>query len=215
METTPKVLPVIVEADLPDGLDAPRRGTLDLLVASDDRETAVELPAGAIAQAMSEDEYRLVVPDSWAVPGSAAELHGRPWIVGPGHAAGARAFARFAALHGIEPSVRHQARQPSAIQVLVAGGLGAAVLPAYVATRLRGAVVTGLAVPGQTVVRLLVRTGPGGPPPAVRAARLAIRQAGLDAVERYAASGLAPHDPVVSARLTDPSERTSAERTAD
>jgi DNA-binding transcriptional LysR family regulator len=210
-QSQPEVQPVIVEADQPDGLDALRRGTLDLLVLQDDRETAVELPAGVSAQAMSEDEYRLVVPESWPVPESAAQLHGRPWIVGPEHTAGARAFARFAALHGIEASVRHQARQPTAVRVLVAGGLGAAVLPAFVATRLPGAVVSTLEVPGRAVIRLLLRTGPGGPSPAVRAARLAIRQAGLDAVERYAASGLAPHDPVVRARLTDPSEEAAAD----
>ena len=202
----PDVQPVIVEADQLDGLDALRRGTLDVLVLSDDRATAVKLPPGVIAYAMNEDEYRLVVPREWPTVTSPADLGGRPWIVGPDHSATARSFTRFAALHGIEPSVRHQARQPSAVQVLLTGGLGAAVLPAFVATRLRDAVVTPVQVPGSYIVRVLMRSGPGGPSPAVRAAYRAIHQAGIDATERYAATGLAPREPIVTARLTDPSQ---------
>jgi DNA-binding transcriptional LysR family regulator len=203
----PQVQPVIVEADQADGLDGLRRGTLDLLVLSDDRDTAVRPPAGALARALTEDDYRLVVPDSWPEPHEAADLDGRPWILAPEHAASGRAFARFAALHGLEPAVRHQARQPSAVQVLLAGGLGAAVLPAFVAARLRKAVVTDVPVPGRYLVRILMRTGAaGGPAPAARAAELAVRQAALDATERYAATGLAPREPVIRARLTDPSE---------
>jgi hypothetical protein len=47
----------------------------------------------------------------------------------------------------------------------------------------------------------------GGPSPAVRAVQRAIRQAGLDSMERYAATGLAPREPIVSGRVRDPSER--------
>lgn len=202
----PELQPIVIEADQLDGLRALRDSTLDLLVLSDDRTTAVALPPGVQARAMNEDEYRLVVPAGWPVPSEARELDGRPWIVGPAHSASGRACARFLSLHGIEPEVRHQARQPSAVQALVAGGLGAAVLPAFVAARLSGAVVTTIPVPGRYLVRMLLRGGPGGPPPAVRAAGLALRQAALDATEQYAATGLAPREPVVSARLLDPSE---------
>jgi hypothetical protein len=205
-EYQPRVQPVIVEADQTDGLDGLRRGTLDLLLLSDDRGTAVPLPPGVLARVLNEDDYRLVVPASWPKPREPADLVGRPWIVAPEHSASGRAFARFAALHGLEPAVRHRARQPSAVQVLLAGGLGAAVLPTFVATRLRQATVTDLPVPGHYLVRMLMRTGPAGPSAAVRAAELAIRQAAMDATERYAASGLAPREPVVSARLLDPSE---------
>ena len=202
----PDLEPVIVEADQPDGFDALRRGTLDLLVITDDRETALPLPTGVVAQLMNDDDYRIVVPESWPQPESPADLDGRPWVLGPEHTAGVRAFARFSALHGVTPSVRHQARQPAAIRTLVAGGLGAAVLPTFVAARLTGAVAAPFEVPGRCIVRLLTRTGPGGPSPAARAARSAIRQAAFEAVLRYAESGLAPREPEIRARLLDPSE---------
>ena len=205
-ENHPQLQPIVVEADQLDGLRALRNSTLDLLVLSDDRTSAVALPPGVQGRVLNEDEYRLVVPASWSLPNSPGELDGRPWIVGPAHTASGRACARFLSLHGIEPEVRHEARQPSAVQALVAGGLGAAVLPAFVAARLRATVATPIPVPGSYLVRMLLRGGPGGPPPAVRAAGLAIHQAALDATEQYAASGLAPREPVVSARLLDPSE---------
>lgn len=203
----PQVRPMIVEADQTDGLEGLRRGTLDVLILSDDRQTAVDLPPGVTARAMNEDEYKLVVPASWPVPHEPVQLDGRPWIVAPDYAASGRAFARFATEHGIEPSERHRVRQPSAVQVLIAGGLGAAVLPAFVASRLHKALVTEIPVTGLYLVRILLRGGPGGAPsPAVRAANLALRQAVVDATERYAALGVAQREPVVSARLLDPSE---------
>ena len=142
-----------------------------------------------------------------AAPESPRELHGLPWILGPEHSATARTFARFAASHGITPSVCHQARQPSAVRALVAGGLGVAILPVFVATRLPEAVRAPFPVPGGYIVRVLMRTGPGGPSPAVRAAWRAIREAGLDAMERYAATGLAPREPIVTGRVLDPSQQ--------
>lgn len=206
-EIQPLVQPVIVEADQFDGLDALRRGTLDVLLLSDDRDTAVELPPGVTAQALIEDDYRIVLPRDWPVCESPKDLHDRPWVVGPEYSATGRAFARFAALHGIVPSVRHQARQPSAVRALVVGGLGAALLPMFVAAPIREAVAGRFAVPGRYLVRVLMRTGPGGPSPAVRAAWRAIREAGLDAMERYAETGVAPREPTVSGRVLDPSLR--------
>ena len=210
-EIQPLVQPVIVEADQFDGLDALRRGTLDVLVLSDDWDTAVRLPPGVTAHALIEDDYRVVLPKGWPVPGSPRDLHDRPWVVGPEYSAIGRAFARFAALHGIVPSVRHQARQPSAIRALVAGGLGASLLPMFVAVQSREAATAPFPVPGRYIVRVLMRTGPGGPSPAVRAAWRAIRQAGLESMERYAETGLAPREPIVSGRVLDPSRRAEPE----
>jgi DNA-binding transcriptional LysR family regulator len=214
-EIQPEVQPVIVEADQHDGLDALRRGTLDMLILSDDRDTAVDLPPGVTALALLEDDYALVLPKSWPTPQSPLDLRGLPWIVGPDHSATARAFARFAASYGIVPSTRHQARQPSAVRALVAGGLGAAILPVFVATRLPEAARAPFPVPGGYIVRVLMRTGPGGPSPAVRAAWRAVREAGLDAMERYAATGLAPREPIVSGRVLDPSQRARPETGTD
>jgi hypothetical protein len=98
--------------------------------------------------------------------------------------------------------------------VLVAGGLGASLLPMFVATRLREAAAAPFPVPGRYIVRVLMRAGPGGPSPAVRATYLALRQAGLYAMERYAASGLAPREPIVSGRVLDPSRRSETERSS-
>jgi len=51
-----------------------------------------------------ESRYRIVVPESWPTPSTPAELDGRAWVGAPPQTARGRAFARFAAEHGITPS---------------------------------------------------------------------------------------------------------------
>lgn len=204
-ETHPSVESSLVEVDHGDGLRALRRGELDVLVMSDDRDTAVPLPAGVVAHVMLEAEYRLVVPEGWTVPTVPAEISGRPWIGAPEGSARARAFDRFAAEHGVVPSARHVAAQPSAVQALLDGRCGAVILPSFLAERLRDARITRLPVSGSYIVRVLRHSGPGGPAPVAQAAVWALQQAVLDAAERFAESGLAERDPV-QRRLRDPSE---------
>ncbi|MFJ6135502.1 LysR family transcriptional regulator [Kitasatospora sp. NPDC092286] len=200
----PQVRPRFVETGLPDGLQRLRLGGLDVLVITDDRDTAVPLPPAVRAWVLSEDEYRVVVPDGWDLPGHPAELSGRPWIGAPEQSARARAFARFAAAHGVVPSVEHVAEHPTALAALLAGQAGALIMPAYHAALLDRAKVAGLPVTGSLITRVLHRTGHAPGAPAARAAADALRQAARDHAEAVTAGAPAGRDIVVR-RLHDPS----------
>ncbi|MFI9273282.1 LysR family transcriptional regulator [Kitasatospora sp. NPDC052896] len=201
----PGITPRIVETGLVEGLRRLRLGELDVLVISDDRETAVPLPPSVRARVLIEDEYRLVVPDGWQTPSGAAELSGRPWISAPAHTARARAFARLAAEHHIVPCLEHLAEHPLTVQALLAGQLGAAIMPAYFAAQLERARVTAVPVAGRLIARVLYRTSPVAGGALARAALEALRQAGRDHAEQEAVAGRAVREALVGS-LRDPSE---------
>lgn len=201
--THPGLRPALVESGPRDGLHGLRLGALDVLVLADDRDQPVPLPAGVGAMLLLEDEYRLVVPDAWETPAHPADLAGRPWVDAPPDSARGRALARFAALHGLVTGGGHQAHSNLSVQALVAGGLGAAILPAFTAGRLLHATVTGIPVPGQYLLRALHHGS--RPTPAVRATLAALQHALLVAADAAARDGWLRRDPVVR-RLTDPSE---------
>ncbi|MFF2958997.1 LysR family transcriptional regulator [Streptomyces sp. NPDC057963] len=205
----PKVEPRFVEAGLPDGLRQLRLGELDVLVITDDRETALPLPPSVQAQVLSEDDYRVVVPATWDVPTAAAELSGRPWIGAPAHSARGRAFARFANAHEVVPSVEHLADHLMAVQALLAGQVGAAVLPAYLAAQLENVTVTTLPVTGSQITRTLFRTGHGGSAAAARVVAEALKQAARDYAEAATVAGRTRGD-IVIRPLHDPSEAPPA-----
>ncbi|MBC3839242.1 hypothetical protein GXW82_00620 [Streptacidiphilus sp. 4-A2] len=106
----PHLKPRFAEAGLLEGLQQLRLGELEVLVITDDRDTALPLPPGVQAQVLSEDEYRVVVPASWAAPATATDLSDASWISAPSYSARGRAFARFATVHGVSPSVEHLRR---------------------------------------------------------------------------------------------------------
>ncbi|OMI40803.1 LysR family transcriptional regulator [Streptomyces sparsogenes] len=193
----PRLEPRFVEAGLTDGLRQLRLGEVDVLVITDDRDTAVPLPPAVGAQMLSEDEYRVVVPAAWDTPATAAELSGRPWISAPEHSARGRAFARFAHTHGVEPSVEHLADHMIAVQAMLAGQVGAAVLPAFLAAQFDHVTVTALPVHGSQITRMLYRTGHGGGATASRAVVDALRQAARDHAEAATAAGRVKGDIVV------------------
>ncbi|MFF1646068.1 LysR family transcriptional regulator [Streptomyces sp. NPDC058240] len=201
----PRVEPRFVEAGLPDGLRQLRLGELDVLVVTDDRDTALPLPPSVRAQVLSEDYYRVVVPATWDVPTAAAGLSGRPWISAPAHSARGRAFARFASVHGIVPSVEHLADHMISVQTLLAGQLGAAVLPAHFAARLEQVTVTTLPVTGSQITRTLYRTGHGGTAAAARVVADALQQAARDHAEAATVAGHTRGDIIVRT-LHDPTE---------
>jgi DNA-binding transcriptional LysR family regulator len=204
-ERHPLITPRFVETGLLDGLDRLRLGELDLLVISDDRQTAVPLPPSVRARVLIEDAYHLVVPEGWAMPTDAAELSGRPWISAPAHTARGRAFARFAAVNRIVPSVEHLAEHPAAVRALLAGQLGAVIMPAYFAAQLKPAQVTAIPVPGSLIARVLHRSRAAGGAAAAGAAVAALLQAGRDHAEREAVAGRAVREAVIRP-LRDPSE---------
>ncbi|MDH6578543.1 LysR family transcriptional regulator [Kitasatospora sp. MAP5-34] len=201
----PGVEPRFVETGLSDGLRQLRLGELDVLVISDDRDTVVPLPPSVRARVLSEDEYRVVVPAGWTVPADAAELSGRPWISAPAPSARGRAFARFASAHGIVPSVEHLADHVIVVRALLAGQVGAAILPAYLAAQLEQVTVTGLPVTGRLIARTLYRTG-HDTAAAARVAVDALQQAALDDAEAATDAGHAKKDIIVR-RLHDPTDR--------
>ncbi|MFI6685234.1 LysR family transcriptional regulator [Streptomyces sp. NPDC050485] len=201
----PRVEPRFVEAGLPDGLRQLRLGELDVLVVIDDRDTAVPLPPSVRARVLSEDSYRVVVPATWDVPTGAAELSGRPWISAPAHSARGRAFARFASVQSVVPSIEHLADHMGAVEALLAGQVGAAVMPAYFAAQLEQATVTSLPVTGSQITRTLFRTGHGGAAAAARVAADALKQAARDYAEAATVTGGAKGDITVRP-LRDPTE---------
>ncbi|MEE1840504.1 LysR family transcriptional regulator [Streptomyces sp. NPDC007076] len=201
----PRIEPRFVEAGLPDGLRQLRLGELDVLVMTDDRDTALPLPPSTRAQVLSEDHYRVVVPAAWEEPSAAAELSGRPWISAPAHSARGRAFARFAGVHGVVPSAEHLADHMIAVQALLAGQLGAAVLPAHFAAQLEQVTVTALPVTGSQITRTLHRTGPGATAAAARVVADALQQAARDHAEAATLTGRTKGDIIVRT-LHDPTE---------
>ncbi len=196
-----------MECGLPDGLRQLRLGELDVLVISDDRDTAIPLPPSVRAQVLSEDEYRVVVPATWTVPATAAGLSGRPWISAPAHSARGRAFARFANAHGVVPSVEHLADHVVAVRALLAGQVGAAILPAFLAAQLEHVTVTTLPVTGSLIARTLHRTGHAGTA-AARVAADALLQAARDHAEAATSTGDVKGDIIVR-RLHDPADRSA------
>lgn len=185
----PQVEPRVVEAGLPDGLRQLRLGELDVLVITDDRDTALPLPPAVRAQVLSEDEYRVAVPAGWDVPATAADLTGRPWIGASAHSARGRAFARFASAYGVTPSVEHLADDMLVVGALLAGQVGAAVLPAYLASQLDQVTVTALPVTGSQITRTLYRTGHDGAAAAAKAAVDALQQAAREYAEAITVDG--------------------------
>lgn len=165
MERHPGLVPRVLETDFDAGLAMIRGGLLDVLVITDDRDTAVPVPPGCAARVLAEDEYRIVIPDSWKRPSDAAELSDRPWITAPPTSARQRCFRRFADQHRITPSVEHLAANPYALEAMAAAGLGAAVAPWFYANWLANCATLDLPVPGPSSPALsTARPRPPKPP---------------------------------------------------
>ncbi|MGW7007897.1 LysR family transcriptional regulator [Streptomyces sp. NPDC054933] len=201
----PGLEPRFRECDQVGGLRTMRLGELDVLVLADDRDTAVPLPPGTRARLMGEDEYRVVVPDSWEPPATPQELSGRPWIGAPPQSARGRAFARFAAEYGVEPATVHVAEHPAAVIALMAARLGAALVPTFLAAQLPRATTTTLPVGGTLIFRLLHRDGHAAQDLVSRIAADALLQAARNHLEAETAAGRIPQEIHVRA-LRDPSE---------
>jgi len=202
----PALEPRLVETGAADGLRALRRGELDVLVMEDDDEQPTELPPGVRSTVMFEDSYKLVLPETWEVPDTLAQLSGIPWIGAAEGTPRDLAFRRLAAEHGIKPSTEHLARERFAVYSMLAVRLGPVVLPANAAGLVTHGTVTEVPVPGRYLLRLLRRTGSTGTVPAAEAAASALQSALLAASERMTRTGMTTLDPRISAHLRDPSE---------
>ena len=203
-EHHPGIEPRLIEAYGADGLRALRVGELDILMISDDRDTALAVPPGVHSFVIFESRYRIVVPESWTMPSTPADLDGRVWVGAPAHTARGRAFARFAAEHGVTPGVEHSALHPSAARAMVAAQVGAALLPEFTAVTVPRATVCAFDVPGSFLVRLFRRRMSDRSVPAVDAAAIAICEAMTEAAIRYSDAPYAP-SPVRVTNPRDPS----------
>jgi DNA-binding transcriptional LysR family regulator len=201
-ETWPSLNPRIVEVGLDVGLRQLRVGDLDVLIVTDDRDTAVPLPPGCVARVLIEDEYRVAVPDTWQgpLPTTPGELSGKPWISASPTSARGRAFTRLAVANGIVPSVEHVAIHPFSLQAMAAGRLGAVICPRYFVDKLENVLVTEVPVPGHYLVRMIHRGTPASEAVVKTVSRLALAEA-----ERVVATGEHPREVIVK-RLPDPSE---------
>lgn len=208
-ERHPDIEVRLVEAYTEDGLPALRAGELDLVIVADDRDTAIPVPPGIHSFVLFEGLYRIVVPGSWPLPSSPAELDGRPWIGAPPGSARARAFARFAAAHGVTPGFEHVAVLQRTTQTMVSAGLGAAILPEYLAATIPGAAMTELEVPGTFLARIFRRHLSDHSVPAVEAVTAAVYDAMLTAAEEYSDLPDAPR-PVTVVHPKDPSRTASS-----
>ncbi|MBF9067447.1 LysR family transcriptional regulator [Streptacidiphilus fuscans] len=209
-ESHPALTPRLVEAGRADGLRALRLGELDVLVIQDDGAAPTPVPPGATALLMFEDEYRLVLPYGWGTPDGPVEpsaLSGVPWVGAPEGSPRDLAFRRFAAEHGVEPSVEHRAVHRFAVYSMLAAGIGPAILPAHSAVQITHGRIADLPVPGRFLVRTLRRSGGSTPVPAAEAAVAALQSAMLRAAEQLASRELPGIEPRVSGRLRDPSEK--------
>jgi len=203
--TRPELEPRVVETEAGPGLADLRLGALDVLILADDRQTPLAVPPGCRAKIFLADEYRIAVPDGWETPATAAELTGRPWITAPPDSPQGRCFARFAAEHGVVPSVEHRAAHPFSLPGLVRNRLGAVLTARFLTDGFQNATVTDIPVTGQYLLRVMYR-----PTPAADAAMRAVHTTMLQIGERDVATGEHPRDiPVL--RMKDPSEEGGLE----
>ncbi|QMU71425.1 LysR family transcriptional regulator [Streptacidiphilus sp. P02-A3a] len=205
-ERYPGLRPTVRE-DLAAGaadLGALRNGLVDILVTVCDSVEAPPTPAGTEYQIRIEEQYRVVVPAGWPVPTGFAELDGVAWITGEPGSAYARALDRLVAAHGFTPARLHVATTTQAAQVMLAAGLGAALLSSGTAATMRGIAVSALPVPGARHVRCYYRIGVDGPSPAVQATVTALHEATLLAAEAVAELGVLEQDPFIKPGLGTP-----------
>ncbi|MEY9908450.1 DNA-binding transcriptional LysR family regulator [Catenulispora sp. MAP12-49] len=197
----------LVEAHTEDGLPALRVGDLDILLVADDRDTAIPVPPGIRSFVVFEARYLIVVPESWPVPTTPADLDGLPFITAPAGSALERAWSRFAAAHGIRPGVEHLAVHQITTRAMVTAGLGAALLPSYSGATTPGAKLSDIEVPGWYLLRMFRRRLSERSVPAVEAVASAVYEALLDAAVRYSEGPYAPR-PVQVTHPRDPGSTT-------
>lgn len=202
----PDLLPTVLEVEETEGLRMLRSGSADVVLVSDDRDTAVPVPTGYLARVVVEDDYRVAVPASWEVPATFAELSGRPWISAPPGSARGRCFRRLVDRHAIVPSREHLAFTAGTTEAMAAAGLGAVLVPRFQADWLKNCTVLDLPVPGSFIGRAIHRTTP-----AAVAFGTAIAECALLRGEELVESGIHKREIYIK-RLADPSTERPAGR---
>jgi len=158
----PDVRPSVVELEGPEALHELRTGGVDVVITEGDRPPA-ELP-GLAAHPLADDEYRIAVPSNWA-PRTVRDLGELPWVAAPPDSACGAALDRLAAKYRFTPVRAHTCLEFPAVLALVAGGLGAAILPTLALTDVPAGTVTVTSLPvggarRLTALRRAPRSGP-------------------------------------------------------
>ena len=130
--THPDLHPHLVEElDAARALRELRTGGADLVIAEHIAGPEGErVHADLEIRPLLDDEYRIVVPASWAlVPASIPELTTIPWIVSPPEFGCGQVFKHLTEKYAFTPKCAHHCTEFTTTLALVAAGLGAAILP--------------------------------------------------------------------------------------
>lgn len=104
-----------------------RSGDLDLALTKKDGRRPPG--AGIVETVVRDDPYRVVVPASWPVPLSVAELVERPWTGHPASTPGRAALDRLAQREGVTLRMEHECTEYPVAIALAAAGLSAGIIP--------------------------------------------------------------------------------------
>ena len=162
--THPDVCPSVVELEGSPALHELRTGAVDVVIAESDAPEPAR--PGLAAVALADDDYRIAVPSTWTpAPRTIRDVADRPWVAAPPDSACGQALDRLAAKHAFSPRRAHTCLEFPAVLALVAGGLGAAILPTLALADLDDDAVTVTLVPIDgsrrlTAVRRAPRSGP-------------------------------------------------------
>ncbi len=104
-----------------------RAGDLDLALTKKD---GLRPPGAGITETVVRDDpYRVVIPASWPVPHSMADLVERPWTGHPAGTPGRAVLDRLAQREGVTLRVEHECTEYPVAIAVTAAGLSASVIP--------------------------------------------------------------------------------------
>ncbi|MBN9212779.1 MAG: hypothetical protein BGO45_00020 [Microbacterium sp. 71-36] len=104
-----------------------RAGDFDLVLTKKD---GLRPPgAGIVETVLRDDPYRVVIPASWPVPHSVADLVERPWTGHPAGTPGRAALDRLAQREGVVLRIEHECTEYPVAIALAAAGLSAGIVP--------------------------------------------------------------------------------------
>jgi DNA-binding transcriptional LysR family regulator len=178
-QTHPGLQPRVVEVSEPAALTELASGRLDVSVMELDGDAPQRDTTGIVEKPLLRDEYRIVIPVTWAGRADLDILTG-PWIAGPPGSAARAALDRLAHTAGAaRVAVTHECLEFPAALALVGAGLGAALVPELALSQFdhaRAQVHRGALDAGARVLTVAHRGGRNEPTSATSAVLTALRQ---------------------------------------
>lgn len=179
-ETNPGIVVRIVELNEPEsGLEV-QAGTVDLALVEDDALRPRRQEPGIRYEALVDDPFRLVVPQSWPDFDDLSEIADRPWVDGPPNSAVGQTLKRLRRTTGMRFPAAHSCVEYTAALAVVGAGLGGAFVPKValeVTAPQPGVRIHAPAGIGGRRLGVLYRRSRNEPTPAVRAVLEALRDA--------------------------------------